>query len=89
MSRGAVRDALNMLREEGLVSRVQGLGTFVVSPAALTRMVESHGMRPVPSGIGEHDLPTALQIIGPRFGEEAVYQAGFAFEEAVGPLPAI
>jgi GntR family transcriptional regulator len=48
MSRGAVRDALNMLREEGLVSRVQGLGTFVVSPAALTRMVESHGMRPEP-----------------------------------------
>jgi GntR family transcriptional regulator len=47
VSRGAVRDALNMLREEGLVSRVQGMGTFVVSPAVLSRMVEIHGMKPV------------------------------------------
>jgi len=34
----------------------------------------------VPAGSGAHDLPIGLQIIGPRFSEELVYQAGFAFE---------
>jgi amidase len=68
------------------VAQHQGMsGVLNTCPLDLT----GHPALTVPSGIGEHDLPTALQIIGPRFGEEAVYQAGFAFEEAVGPLPAI
>jgi amidase len=60
-------------------------GVLNTCPLDLT----GHPALSVPSGIGDHDLPTALQIIGPRFGEESVYQAGFAFEEAVGPLPPI
>jgi amidase len=41
----------------------------------------------VPAGVGAHNIPTGLQIIGPHFGEALVYRAAFAFEEAVGPLP--
>jgi amidase len=37
----------------------------------------------VPCGTGENDLPVGLQLIGPHFGEELVYRAGFAFEEAM------
>jgi amidase len=41
-----------------------------------------HPALTVPAGTGEHDLPVGLQIIGPRFGDALVYQAGFAFEGA-------
>jgi amidase len=41
-----------------------------------------HPALSVPAGTGEHDLPVGLQIIGPRFGDELVYQAGFSFEGA-------
>ena len=37
----------------------------------------------LPCGTGEHDLPIGLQLIGPHFGEELVYQAAFAFEEGM------
>jgi Asp-tRNA(Asn)/Glu-tRNA(Gln) amidotransferase A subunit family amidase len=36
----------------------------------------------LPCGSGEHGLPIGLQIIGPHFGEEAIYRAAFAFEAA-------
>jgi amidase len=36
----------------------------------------------LPCGTGEHGLPIGLQIIGPLFGEEAIYRAAFAFESA-------
>ncbi|HEY3673012.1 MAG TPA: amidase family protein [Acidimicrobiia bacterium] len=36
----------------------------------------------VPAGTGAHDLPVGVQIIGPRFADALVYQAGFAFEAA-------
>ena len=42
--------------------------------------LSGHPALTVPSGTAEDDLPVGLQIIGPRFGEELVYQAGFAFE---------
>jgi amidase len=41
-----------------------------------------HPALTVPSGPGDHDLPTGLQIIGRRFDERTVYRAGFAFEAA-------
>jgi GntR family transcriptional regulator len=50
-TRGAVRDALAMLRDEGLVSRVQGLGTFAISPAVMSRLVDIHGMRTAPTDV--------------------------------------
>jgi amidase len=39
-----------------------------------------HPALSVPAGTGAHDLPVGLQIIGPRFADALVYQAGFAFE---------
>ncbi|HEY3941188.1 MAG TPA: amidase family protein [Acidimicrobiales bacterium] len=36
----------------------------------------------VPCGTGEHGLPIGLQLIGPHFGEEAIYRAAFAVEAA-------
>jgi GntR family transcriptional regulator len=42
--RAAVRDALAMLREEGLVERVQGIGTFTVHESRYTSTIaELHG----------------------------------------------
>jgi amidase len=43
-----------------------------------------HPALTVPCGAGDHQLPLGLQIIGPHFGEELCYQAGFAFEAATG-----
>jgi GntR family transcriptional regulator len=42
-SRGVVRKALAMLRDEDLIRRLQGQGTFAVAPAVITRLVEVHG----------------------------------------------
>jgi amidase len=46
------------------------------SPLDLT----GHPALTVPSGPGDDDLPTGLQIIARRFDEDTVYRAGFAFE---------
>lgn len=43
-SRAVVRDALAQLRQEGLVERVQGLGTYTMHHTVVTRMVETHGI---------------------------------------------
>ncbi len=38
----------------------------------------------VPSGLTRAGLPLGIQVLGPRFGEEAVFAAARALEEAVG-----
>lgn len=43
--------------------------------------VTGHPALSMPSGPGDHGLPTGLQVIGRRFEEQTVYRAGFAFEE--------
>jgi amidase len=39
-----------------------------------------HPALSVPSGPGDHELPTGLQIVGRRFDEYTVYRAAFALE---------
>jgi GntR family transcriptional regulator len=43
-SRTAVREALALLREEGLVERLRGVGTHAVCHAVTTRLAEAHGI---------------------------------------------
>ena len=74
-----------VLGDAGVAAHQGNGGLLNTCPLDLT----GHPALSIPSGIGEHDLPTALQIIGPTFGEARVYQAAFAFERATGPLPPI
>jgi amidase len=55
-----------------------GTATANTSPTDLT----GHPSLTVPRGTGEGGLPGGLQIIGPRYSEEMLYQIGFAFEAA-------
>lgn len=41
--RAAVREALDLLRCEGLVERIQGTGTLAVAPRRAAKLVEIHG----------------------------------------------
>ncbi|HVT68063.1 MAG TPA: GntR family transcriptional regulator [Trebonia sp.] len=43
-ARATVREALALLRAEGLVERTQGVGTHVVTRAVTTRLAEAHGV---------------------------------------------
>lgn len=74
-----------VLGDAGVADHQSNGGLLNTCPLDLT----GHPALSIPSGIGEHNLPTALQIIGPAFGETRVYQAAFAFERAAGPLPPI
>jgi GntR family transcriptional regulator len=46
-SRGVVREALDLLRQEGIVERLQGTGTLVVGQRNPRRLVEVHGVTDV------------------------------------------
>jgi GntR family transcriptional regulator len=43
MSRATVREALAMLRSDGLIERKQGIGTHVVTATVTTGLAEAHG----------------------------------------------
>lgn len=48
-SRGVIRDALGLLRDEGLIQRLQGAGTFVVSPPLTGRNIDMLNMHLEPN----------------------------------------
>ncbi|MET9018383.1 GntR family transcriptional regulator [Actinopolymorpha sp. NPDC004070] len=43
VGRAVVRQALGLLRSEGLIARTQGVGTYVVVDAVMTQLSEAHG----------------------------------------------
>jgi GntR family transcriptional regulator len=52
VSRSAVRDALTMLSDEGLVDRRKGLGTLVVHTKTVMQLAENHGVAdPAPGSV--------------------------------------
>ncbi|WP_329362103.1 GntR family transcriptional regulator [Streptomyces sp. NBC_00669] len=52
MSRATVREALAMLRADGLIERTQGVGTHVVTATVTTGLAEAHGaVRPTANGL--------------------------------------
>jgi GntR family transcriptional regulator len=56
-SRGTVRDALDLLRHEGVIERIPGTGTLVVTRRFEGRLVEIHGVTEVnPSAFAAHVL---------------------------------
>lgn len=59
LTRGAVREALALLRREGLVERTQGVGTYAVRASVLTRLSEMHGR----VGAGSHFGETRPRIL--------------------------
>lgn len=43
VGRAVVREALALLRQEGLIARTKGVGTYVVVDAVMTQLTEAHG----------------------------------------------
>jgi GntR family transcriptional regulator len=61
VSRATVREAFNMLRQEGVIERRQGTGTFVISRGASTPMMEAHGVfRPKQNSIFERHTTSEI-----------------------------
>jgi GntR family transcriptional regulator len=79
-SRATVREALTMLRQEGVIDRQQGTGTFVISRNASMQLLEAHGVsRPEHNSIFDHHrtleidrswMPTP-EVVASRLGSEA------------------
>lgn len=69
-------ESLEARLARGVSEFAKGMST--TCPANLT----GHPALTLPSGAGDNDLPSGLQIIGRRFDEHTVYRAGFAFEAA-------
>jgi GntR family transcriptional regulator len=46
-TRGTVREALDLLRQEGVVERIQGTGTLVIAHRFEGRLIEIHGVTEV------------------------------------------
>lgn len=42
----------------------------------------------LPAGLGDDGMPAGVQLIGPLFAEDALFEAGRAIEAGVPPLPA-
>lgn len=76
--------AFRLLQERG--SRgdrmTRGGGTELLNTCALD--LSGHPALTVPWGTGDEGLPTGIQVVGPLFGEEVVYRAGFALEKLAG-----
>lgn len=75
-SRQVVRDALALLRDEGLVDRLQGSGTFVTTSKVRHRLSHLHGPEPVCREVRYRVLSDAVESAAPRVAERLGIAAG-------------
>lgn len=62
VSRQTVRDALDLLRQEGLIERLQGTGTLVLAARDATQLMDVHGVvTPAPGGFVRGLTPRVLE----------------------------
>lgn len=66
-------------RAERADRMTRGGGTELLNTCPLD--LSGHPALSVPWGTGDEGMPVGVQVIGPRFGEEVVYRAGFALEK--------
>jgi GntR family transcriptional regulator len=64
VSRGVIRDALDLLRAERLIERLQGAGTFVVAQARVRHGIEV--LRGLPDGIDKGASRITYQVLDLR-----------------------
>jgi GntR family transcriptional regulator len=69
-SRQVIRDALALLRDEGLVDRLQGCGTLVVASKVRHHLTHLHGPEPIRQQVVTHRVLTAtVERTAPRVAE--------------------
>ncbi|MCX4093868.1 GntR family transcriptional regulator [Nocardia sp. alder85J] len=65
-SRQVIRDALGLLREEGLIKRVQGTGTFSVASKVRHAFSHLHGPEPALERVSHRILTVTREVAAPR-----------------------
>ncbi|RTL64885.1 MAG: GntR family transcriptional regulator [Pseudonocardiaceae bacterium] len=75
-SRQVVRDALAMLRDEGLVKRVQGTGTFAVASKVRHSFTHLHGPEPERERVSHRILSASCEVAAPRVAERLGIERG-------------
>lgn len=68
-SRQVIRDALALLREEGLVKRVPGTGTFAVASKVRHPFGHLHGPEPALERVSHRILAISQEIAAPRVAD--------------------
>ena len=65
-----------------IAARTSATLCFNTAPLNLS----GHPALSVPSGADADGLPTAVQLVGPHWGEPQAFRAAFALERALGPF---
>ena len=86
---GAVRCAPEAAEQRGPKRRGDGEDVRAEPPPAggrhrSTGLGRAGGGLVQPCGFDENHMPVGMQLIGPRFGEQTLLNAGLAFEQASG-----
>jgi GntR family transcriptional regulator len=81
MSRATVREALALLRADGLIERTQGIGTHAVASTVTTQLAEAHGaVSPAPESMFNRRLR-------PRVLDRSVISAPATVTGRLGAAP--
>lgn len=75
-SRQVIRDALSMLRDEGLVKRVQGTGTFSVASKVRHSFSHLHGPEPEHEVVSHRILAAGSEVAAPRVADRLGLEPG-------------